>query len=254
MLEQALKTLASDGTLAIKGLAVTGDLVNSPCKQAFKQAADLIGCAAAALGLGDAPLSKNRKVWVIDGNHDYRLTGLFRRPWSKGVETGGFVTRHGSFADDDSGLLVVGLNSAGTGILARGYIPLDEISRLSDEAAKTVVPGRPSYRIALVHHHLLPLPEEPNEMRGHMENAQSIVSDAGTKLLKTMRRWLLNAYSKSEIRPGASRARASVIRRGVETHRRSSNTDDDRPWGDRCGSWLPNNPLLCGREPSGRAL
>jgi 3',5'-cyclic AMP phosphodiesterase CpdA len=174
-----------DDTLQIRGLAVTGDLVDSPNETGFRNVAAFLNDVAKVLRLpGASEEEQGKRIWIVDGNHDYRAFGNIRIS-RQGIVTGGYLRRVSKYTHEEEGLLVIGLNSCSTGQLARGGVSqsdLDSIASLLDQDRDFLAAAR--YRVALIHHHLLPLPAQPTEHLGRIGRALSKVFDPGFKLLK----------------------------------------------------------------------
>jgi Calcineurin-like phosphoesterase len=179
----ALRGIKADNTLNVRGIAVTGDLADSPGPDGMARAQVVIDRAADALGLGHTTQAQRERIWLVDGNHDYRPHGFLAGRNSEGIEAGKHLKRLNVFADPEVGLLVAGLDSSGAGRLARGYVTQQDLMRLEAEVLAKTALGSYRYRIALVHHHLLQLPSEPRETRGLLARARGWLFDEGFKLL-----------------------------------------------------------------------
>jgi 3',5'-cyclic AMP phosphodiesterase CpdA len=200
-LTKAFQRLAENDRIQIMGLAVTGDLVDSPQAEIFGIVRSFLVRAALCLKLTKpvpAP-SANRdegaaanaddgdrvdwdRVWIIDGNHDYRRWGLFKSSWL-GIEEGRHLKRFQRYsAQGDAGsILLLGLNSSDQGSWARGRVTLDGLRTIQRNGRDNGDPIK--YRVALVHHHLLPLPDRPAEFDRGAQKIKRKVYDESTKLL-----------------------------------------------------------------------
>ncbi|HEU0157485.1 MAG TPA: metallophosphoesterase [Stellaceae bacterium] len=178
---RSLSELPDREQCAVRALAITGDLVDSPDPAAFAAVKDFLGEAATAVGLAiDEKVAWDR-VWIVDGNHDYRPGGIF--PWKKAVGgiVGGGLPRLGVFNDPDHEFLASGLDSGRQGALARGGVALEDLEEL--ERAATAHGAQHRHRIAMVHHHLMPIPDRPAEWDNTAERLKRIVFDEAGKLL-----------------------------------------------------------------------
>jgi 3',5'-cyclic AMP phosphodiesterase CpdA len=179
---RAFQHLADDRRIEIVALAVTGDLVNSPDADMFKLVRSFLKRAADSLRLlNDRGVDWDR-VWMIDGNHDYRSWGLFKSNWL-GIQEGGHLRRFDRYPAEDGGgpILAFGLNSSDRGSAARGRVALQDLRKIQYGAREAV--GAFKYRVALVHHHLLPLPDRPVEFDQGAEKIRRKLYDESTKLL-----------------------------------------------------------------------
>jgi hypothetical protein len=174
-----------DDSLQVSGVAVTGDLADSPSDAGFKRAAAFLDEVASALKLaGTTKADRRKRIWVVDGNHDYRAFGNIRVS-REGITAGGHITRLSKYFDEEAQLLLIGLNSCSTGWLARGGVAqkdLEHVADLLNREQSFLATAR--YRVALIHHHLLPLPAQPIEQRGPFGRVHAAIFDAGFKLLK----------------------------------------------------------------------
>jgi hypothetical protein len=127
---QALEQISRDETIDFRGIAVTGDLTNSPSDRAFANAAVFVDAAAEVLKLGVEPEARRQRVWVVDGNHDYRVLGNVKIS-STGIESGGHFRRLQSNYDETAGH-VLGINTGITGLFARGVVTETELSRIAN--------------------------------------------------------------------------------------------------------------------------
>jgi hypothetical protein len=73
------------------------------------------------------------------------------------------------------------LNSSDRGSAARGRVALQDLRKFQYGAREAV--GAFKYRVALVHHHLLPLPDRPVEFDQGAEKIRRKLYDESTKLL-----------------------------------------------------------------------
>jgi len=178
----AFERLADDRRIEIIALAVTGDLVNSPDAETFELVQSFLEKAAHGLRLLEGDGVDWRRIWTIDGNHDYRLWGLFKSNWL-GIEEGEHLCRFDRYpAKDGAGpILAFGLNSSDQGRAARGRVALRDLRKVQDGARKAGAAFK--YRVALVHHHLLPLPDRPVEFDQGAEKIARKLYDESTKLL-----------------------------------------------------------------------
>jgi 3',5'-cyclic AMP phosphodiesterase CpdA len=179
---RAFKRLAEDRRLEIIALAVTGDFVDSPDAATFRLVRSFLDRAAKNLGLLDERGVDRGRIWTIDGNHDYRSWGLFKSNWS-GIEEGGHLRRFERYPLKDGAgpILVFGLNSSDEGSAARGRVTLQDLRKVQDGARNAGDAFK--YRVALVHHHLLPLPDRPAEFDRGAEKIGRKLYDESTKLL-----------------------------------------------------------------------
>lgn len=208
-LVRAFGKLAKDEHIRIVGLAVTGDLVDSPNAELFEKVRNFLQRAATALGLNKpaADLSESAgsttnnatraaertaklvevdwdRVWIVDGNHDYRsLFGLYETN-KLGIEKGGHFKRFYRYPVEENvgPILVLGMNSSDEGSAARGRVRLDGLRAIQGFAEQAGDGFK--YRVALVHHHLLPLPDRPPEFDDtRIEKLKRKIYDESTKLL-----------------------------------------------------------------------
>jgi 3',5'-cyclic AMP phosphodiesterase CpdA len=188
----ALARLASNNDISIFGLAVTGDLVNGPESNALLLVRDAIKEWARNLGLtapnDDATEPGARepdwsRIWIVDGNHDYRKWGLFRLKKTDGIAEGQLLARADCFhGDPEKRFLILGLNSSKRGPVARGRVELSDLRNFQRRVEANRTTGF-RYRIALIHHHLLPLPERASEFDAGTERLKRIIYDESSKLL-----------------------------------------------------------------------
>ncbi len=147
----------------IVGIAVTGDVMNSPSQAAFDRAGQFFEQA-----LKRACLERSSRepdwdlLWVVDGNHDRRWLGIVSDGLGGGAASYGFYgtgagRREEGFTDATAGVAVFGLDSNDRGSLARGEVARKDLDRMrsffdsADQSADV-------HRIVLLHHHPLPLP------------------------------------------------------------------------------------------------
>lgn len=177
---KSLSELPNPEKCEVRALAVTGDLVDSPNGAAFAAVKKFLVEAAGAVGLAPGGKVAWDRVWIVDGNHDYRVSGLFRNKVAGGILDGA-LPRLGVFQDPECRFLAIGLDSGRQGVLARGAVNLDDLEHL-EKAAAAFGAGY-QYRIAMVHHHLLPIPERPAEWDTTFERLERIIFDEAGKLL-----------------------------------------------------------------------
>jgi predicted MPP superfamily phosphohydrolase len=173
---RALGRVAVDRTLTVAGLAVTGDLVYTPDVAGFASVAAFLDKALGALKLGP------ERRWLVDGNHDYRPDGHAFFGYNKyGIEAGRHLTRHDRFVNSD--FFVLGIDSARYGTLARGKFTTAETQRL-EGLRGDVEAGRARFRIALVHHNVLPLPRRPPDRYARRKLKEVFLGEEGFSLFR----------------------------------------------------------------------
>ena len=157
----ALKDYQNQHT-AIRAIAISGDLVDSPSKAAYAAVRSFIK----GLETGFPTVS----VVICPGNHDYRRSGVSPEVFARGRklfrEYLGHWFRH--VIVPECSLLLYSLSSCEGGSAAQGAIsetaPLELHSYLQgSKDARSC-----SIRVAIVHHHVLPVrraEESPSEVR-----------------------------------------------------------------------------------------
>jgi hypothetical protein len=186
---RAFEKLVSANNIEVFGVAVTGDLVDQPGPEAFRAVKEFLVESAERLGIKREGNIDWGRIWLVDGNHDYRWYGMLARKYSRGIEEGGLLKRlEEPYADEEGRFLVFGINSGRQGKVARGNIEIEALRKLQDgyrRSQKVRVTKDFHYRVALVHHHLLPLPDRPQEFIGGLgDKISSATYDEAFKLLK----------------------------------------------------------------------
>jgi hypothetical protein len=132
---KSLSELPAREKCEVRALAITGDPVDSPDPAAFAAVKQFLEEAAAAVGIIRGGHVCWDRVWIVDGNHDYRRSGILR--WKKavgGIVDGG-LPRLGVFNDPEHEFLAIGLDSGKRGALARGAVTLGDLEELEKAAA-----------------------------------------------------------------------------------------------------------------------
>ena len=179
---KAFKRLSAIRSIEIAGLAVTGDLVDSPDLPALTEVKCFLGQAAEILGLKSADgMVDWDRVWIVDGNHDYRWSGLWKKTPTNGVQEGNQLKRLVQYRDQKERFAIFGLDSSRQGAAARGGVELADLREIQRAAGSNM---SYRYRIALIHHHLLPLPDRPAELDdGRFRRIKRMANDEAFKLL-----------------------------------------------------------------------
>jgi hypothetical protein len=147
----------------IFALAVTGDVADTPDVGALQAAKKFLEEAATVLRLVDDKGAVDwSRIWVVSGNHDYRHSGLLGVS-VPGVGQGGVFAPLELYKDQGGEFLAVGLDSGIRGPAARGRVEYRTMRKRESEINQAVKERRFRYRIALIHHHILPLPDRPQE-------------------------------------------------------------------------------------------
>ena len=181
----SISELAENANLKLFSIAVTGDLVNSPDKMAFNAVKRFLEATSVKAGIERNGQADWSRIWVVDGNHDWRLSGIFRT--EGGIEEIGGINRLSKpFLDDDGRFFVFGVNSSKQGEVARGRVSFEELRQLRlsirDKIAQASLTN--AYRIGLLHHHLLPLPDSYNwEDTSFARKFDQIINEESFKLL-----------------------------------------------------------------------
>ena len=179
----ALRRLASDRTVEIFAMAVTGDIADGPDIHTFQQVRGFLEESAQTVAIRTPQGEVDwRRIWIVDGDHDYRVMGLGRWWAWEGIQEGNFLTRLDHYPDPERRFLVLGLNSSKSGKWARGRMDLADL-RTFQRTVETPGASEFRYRIALIHHHLLPLPDRPQEFDTKVQRISRIMYDEAFKLL-----------------------------------------------------------------------
>ena len=184
---ECLKQCAEDTNLELFAFAVTGDLVDSPNASALGAVKQFLHDALITVGIQRNNQPDWRRVWIVDGNHDYGKNGLLS--WVKRSLTGPKQTEellrlYTPFEDDEGRFIVFGLNSSKRGVAARGTVEVNDLRDLDQKFNNNKFRLLNTYRIALLHHHLLPLPHFPQEWNIDLEKLKSIIEDESSMLLE----------------------------------------------------------------------
>jgi predicted MPP superfamily phosphohydrolase len=185
---EAIEQIASNPDSEIYALAITGDLVDSPDEEAFQTVKEFLSLSLTKAGILADGLPNMARVWVVGGNHDYKTYGIFRRtfggkrdyPTSSGVN---LLTD--PFEDQSRQFQVFGLHSGEDGLLARGKVPLKQLKNIAKRCRECDRNGVSfAYRLALIHHHLIPLPSPPEEWdTSTMDSLKRRIDDEAFMLL-----------------------------------------------------------------------
>jgi predicted phosphodiesterase len=169
--EETFRQLARSNQVV--GLAITGDLLNSPSKRATAKLNVVLERLLVSLGLSTDNPSETR-LFTVDGNHDFKhlgnvhLPSPFRSGSSHAFPWGGKTTL--------PGLSLFGLDSAADPVLARGTVTKQQLLDMMDWFRAQ---PRGNSHVVLVHHHLLPLPKQ---VQAHV-SLRDIAQDESTMLL-----------------------------------------------------------------------
>ncbi|MDH4079001.1 MAG: metallophosphoesterase [Nitrospira sp.] len=181
-----ISDLAKQEILQLYAIAVTGDLVDSPDSGAFHRAHEFLKESLKKAGIVRNGLADMTKLWVVDGNHDWKVKGWCWNSSEGGIkETGGIERLSLPFCSEDGKFVSFGLNSGKGGIkfTSRGVVEVDELQSISDSVTRlnhdSSKQHRLACRIALVHHHVIPLPLDPDRKTP----LAKVVNDESTKLL-----------------------------------------------------------------------
>ena len=75
---RAFEKLVSANNIEVFGVAVTGDLVDQPGPEAFRAVKEFLVESAERLGIKREGNIDWGRIWLVDGNHDYRWYGMLQ--------------------------------------------------------------------------------------------------------------------------------------------------------------------------------
>jgi predicted phosphodiesterase len=183
----SLLTLVNSLDRAPDVIAITGDFCNSPSKDAFERARgfllELYNEALAAkspprdqANTPEARASRHPPIIVCPGNHDVRYCGNLlknRRPFEAVFHD---LTKPLTLPQ----AFLFSIDSTLAGSLARGGIPTKHLAHLFRNI-ETLARNH-TIRIALIHHHLLPVPAVERQTAGIAAEAAMVMRNPGHTL------------------------------------------------------------------------
>ena len=159
------KSISERNDLKIEGFAITGDLTQSPNVNSFTSVREFLSEALIITNLVVESGKPNwSKAWIVGGNHDYRKYGIFGST-EKEIKQSKIALAKMPPEELDS-FKIYGLHSGKKGRMARGVVEYNDLNMvekcIGDECISSTQQNK--FRIALIHHHLLPLPHKPPEL------------------------------------------------------------------------------------------
>ena len=128
---------------------ITGDLMNSPTRK---------NMYAASHFMNQLKKEFNSNVNFVLGNHDVIVRGLnlFKRQKAKVIA---YLLGRNVYVSEKDKIIYIELNSTVEGNLARGKVGKDQLKEMDDELA-TIDNIEEYTLIAILHHHILPIPKD----------------------------------------------------------------------------------------------